>query len=99
MVSQSISSLTPQNVGQSGLSGGGDRNEYAEMGCPIHLLPRAPAWLERRLGPCAFGGARNRRKKGTAGKRKSRIRIPKESEERVFEARILMGNIISGGPR
>ena len=63
------------------------------------LLPRASAWLERRLGLCAFEGARNRRRKGTVGERKSRIRIPKKSEERVFEARILMKNIISGGPR
>ena len=82
-----------------GFYGGGVQNQDAEMGCPIHLLPRAPAWLELRLGLCAFGGARNRRKKETTGKRKSRIRIPKKSEERVFEARILMENAFPWGPR
>ena len=46
MVSQSIYLQTPQNVEHMGLVEGGVRNEGSEMGCPIHLMPRAPVWLE-----------------------------------------------------
>ena len=48
-----------------------------------------PGWSEGWV-VCAFEGARNRRRKAMAGERKSRIRIPKKSGERVFEADSLM---------